>query len=153
MTTDHHPAAVPASPVAGTVRIVRAAEAEGAEPGDGFSSVVAVTIDPGEPVFAGHYPDFPIFPGVCVVECVHRGAVATAPGGERLDLAAMESVRFTGAVHPGDDIEITMRWRRADTSWICSARVQGPRAAAAQVRLRYRTLSEMPGISPADRII
>ena len=142
MATDHHVVPVPASPVAGPVRVVRAAEADEVAGGDGFSSEVAATIDAGEPVFAGHYPHLPIFPGVCVVECVHRGAVATVPGGGGLELVAMESVRFTAAVHPGDDIQVTMRWRRSGVFWVCDGRVQGPRAAVARVRLRYRTLSE-----------
>ncbi|WP_309238692.1 3-hydroxyacyl-ACP dehydratase FabZ family protein [Actinoplanes aureus] len=120
---------------------MRAAEPDGAG-GDEFTSVVAATIDPSEPVFAGHYPDFPIFPGVCVVECVHRGAVVTVPDGARLELAALESVRFTAAVHPGDDIEMSMRWRRSGVFWICDGRVRGPRATVAQVRLRYRISPE-----------
>jgi 3-hydroxyacyl-[acyl-carrier-protein] dehydratase len=142
MATNHHAVPVAAGPVAGPVRVVRTAEAEGAGNGDRFSSVVAATIDASEPVFTGHYPDFPIFPGVCVVECVHRGAVATVPGGGRLELAAIESVRFTAAVHPGDDIQVSLRWRRSGVFWICDGRVQGPRADVAQVRLRYRVLPE-----------
>ena len=150
MTTDQHAAPASATPVSAPVRILHVAEAQEAESGDGCTSVVAVRIDPDEPVFAGHYPGFPIFPGVCVVECVHRGAVATVPGGGSVELAAMESVRFTNPVHPGDEIEITMRWRRSAGAWTCAARVQGPRAAAAQVRLRYRIVSETPPVSAAD---
>ncbi|WP_326829905.1 hypothetical protein OIE13_09870 [Streptosporangium sp. NBC_01810] len=51
---------------------------------------VAITISPDEPVFAGHYPGFPIFPGMCVVEVVHRGALLTAPA------EAGETVIFEG---------------------------------------------------------
>lgn len=153
MATKQHAVRAPASPVVGPVRVVRAVEADGAEPAGGFTSVVAVTVDASEPVFAGHYPNFPIFPGVCVVECVHRGAAATAPEGGRLELAAMESVRFTGAVHPGDDIEITMRWRRSGGFWTCASQVRGPRTSVAQVRLRYRVLSETSGLSLADRSV
>ena len=146
MTTEQYAAPAPATPVVAPVRILRTADAGSADP----TSVVAVRIDAGEPVFAGHYPGFPIFPGVCVVECVHRGAVATVPGRDRVELAAMESVRFTNPVHPGDDIEITMRWRRTDGAWTCAARVQGPHTPAAQVRLRYRIVSETPPVSTAD---
>lgn len=153
MAEDQQTASAPAGPVAGPVRVVRAAEAGGSDPDEGFSSVVAVTIEPSEPVFAGHYPDFPIFPGVCVVECVHRGAVATVPQGGRVELAALESVRFTGAVHPGDDIEIAMRWRRSDGFWTCTGQVRGPRSAVAQVRLRYRAHSGVRGLSPTDRSV
>ncbi|MDG4810812.1 hypothetical protein O7634_28990 [Micromonospora sp. WMMD1120] len=153
MATGQHVHPVQAGPVVGAVRVVRAAGAEDAAPEEGLTSVVAVTIDPSEPVFAGHYPNFPIFPGVCVVECVHRGAAATAPQGWRLELMAMESVRFSGAVHPGDDLEITMRWRRSDGFWTCASQVRGPRATVAQVRLRYRAHSETSGAARADRSV
>ena len=62
----------------GAVRVVR----PGSTDPDVPPARAEVRIDPSEPVFAGHYPDFPIFPGVCVVECVHRSALATAPTGE-----------------------------------------------------------------------
>ena len=38
-----------------------------------------VTVDPAEPVLAGHYPGFPIFPGVCLVEQVRLAALAVLP--------------------------------------------------------------------------
>ncbi|MFD8519498.1 3-hydroxyacyl-ACP dehydratase FabZ family protein [Streptomyces capillispiralis] len=99
---------------------------------------VAVTGD--EPVFAGHYPDFPIFPGVCVMECV-RSAAETAPppdtGGLRL--AAVESARFLSAVHPGDELTVDITWSpRGGDTWRCAAKVATGRGPAASVRLRYR---------------
>ncbi|MFG3003929.1 3-hydroxyacyl-ACP dehydratase FabZ family protein [Streptomyces calvus] len=98
-----------------------------------------VTITEDEPVFAGHYPDFPIFPGVCVMECVRRAAESAAPpvtGGLRL--AAVESTRFLSAVHPGDELTVDITWSPRGEHWRCAAKVATGRGPAASVRLRYR---------------
>lgn len=109
----------------------------------GWQSVTALSITADEPVFAGHYPDFPIFPGVCLVECVHRSALATAPGGGELDLAALRSARFLGPVYPGDEIVVRIHWRPVAGGWICAAEVDGTTVKAAVVRLEYRLASNI----------
>lgn len=116
------------SPVAATVEVVRADAAE---------ATVAVHIDASEPVLTGHYPGFPIFPGVCVIECVHRGSMATAPQ-TGTELAAVESSRFLGPVFPGDRLTVDITWRRMDDAWRSTAKVRSERGAVASVRLRYR---------------
>ncbi|MEU4213035.1 hypothetical protein AB0F13_24090 [Streptomyces sp. NPDC026206] len=136
--TGHTAVAAPAtrpSPVAGDVRIVSARDADG-------RAAARVAVTAAEPVFAGHYPDFPIFPGVCVVECAHRAATATAPG--PAELAAVVSARFAGAVYPGDVLDIALAWRPDGDGWRCDATVTTERGKAASVRLRYRA----PGGEP-----
>ncbi|GLZ29093.1 hypothetical protein Lesp02_12830 [Lentzea sp. NBRC 105346] len=97
---------------------------------DGFLCAIAsFTVGSGEPVFAGHYPSFPLFPGVCVVECVHRAAVSLFGG----SLVAMDSVRFQGPVVPGDVLTIALKWRDG----VCAAEVTTPRGPAASVKLQY----------------
>lgn len=115
------------SPVVGAIRVERRT---------GDSAAVGLTIDPTEPVFAGHYPAFPIFPGVCVVECVHRGALATAPV-LGLALAAIESARFLGPVRPGDRLDAELNWSTQGGQLRCAAAVRTDRGPAAQVRLLY----------------
>ncbi|MEV7791250.1 hypothetical protein [Streptomyces sp. NPDC087512] len=99
-----------------------------------------VAITEQEPVFAGHYPDFPIFPGVCVMECVRRAAESVRPpqAGD-LRLAAVESTRFTAAVHPGDELAVEVTWTPRAGGWRCTAKVATQRGKAASVRLRYRS--------------
>jgi 3-hydroxyacyl-[acyl-carrier-protein] dehydratase len=101
---------------------------------------VTFTVHPDEPVFAGHYPGFPIFPGMCVVEAVHRGALETAPAeaGE-LTMAAMESVRFVAPVFPGDVLAVTVNWQKDRDFWRCKARATVDGRDAAVVKLRYRS--------------
>jgi 3-hydroxyacyl-[acyl-carrier-protein] dehydratase len=103
-----------------------------------LAAVTTITIDPTEPVFAGHYPDFPIFPGVCVVECVQRSALAVAErrGMAEPRLLAVESTRFLGAVYPGDLLTVRLELRDHEGAVRCRATASTARGDAASVRLR-----------------
>jgi 3-hydroxyacyl-[acyl-carrier-protein] dehydratase len=109
------------------------------EKSGGWTAGFAVAVTKHEPVFTGHYPDFPIFPGVCVMECVRRAAESAPPpeAGE-LRFAAVESTRFLSAVHPGDHLAVEVTWSQRAEGWRCSAKVATERGQAATVRLSYR---------------
>lgn len=104
-------------------------------------------LDPGEPLLAGHYPGFPIFPGVCLVECAHRTSLgAVGGGGEPVRLTEVESARFLGPVFPGDTVHTETVATAVEGGWRCHARlaVESPdgsgregRRQVAVVRLRY----------------
>ncbi|MGA5822794.1 3-hydroxyacyl-ACP dehydratase FabZ family protein [Kitasatospora sp. NPDC094028] len=100
------------------------------------SGTAAVLVAADEPVFPGHYPGFPIFPGVCVVEHVHHTALATLPK-PGLRLAAIESTRFLSPVFPGDRLEVEVAWQEKDGAWRCRAVAGTARGQAAAVRLRF----------------
>ncbi|MFF2650684.1 hypothetical protein [Streptomyces sp. NPDC058045] len=123
-------AAGTASPVAAPVRV----EARTAE---GLTAAASVHILDGEPVFAGHYPGFPIFPGVCIVECVRRAAADAAPDVAPGPLTAVESARFATSVHAGDTLALTLDWRRTGAGWRCDATAATARGRAARVKLRF----------------
>jgi 3-hydroxyacyl-[acyl-carrier-protein] dehydratase len=114
------------------VRVIRPVADDG-------TAEAAMDVDPTEPVFAGHYPHYPIFPGVCVVDSVHRGALATAP--TAVALASVESARFLGAVFPGDVLRMDLTWKRDGDDWLCGGKANTGRGTAASVKLRYRTVS------------
>jgi 3-hydroxyacyl-[acyl-carrier-protein] dehydratase len=100
-------------------------------------AVVRYQIAEDDQIFAGHYPGFPIYPGVCLVECVHKAALDTT---ERpLALRSVESTRFVGATFPGDEITVALRWKQIGTDWQCNGEITSERGKAATVRLRYRT--------------
>lgn len=65
----------------------------------------------GEPVFTGHFPNYPVLPGVMIVEAMAQvGAVAmlTSPeGAGKLALfAGIDNVRFKRQVKPGDTLRL-----------------------------------------------
>ncbi len=85
------------------------------EPGRRITAVKNVTHN--EPFFPGHFPGYPVMPGVLMVEALAQAAaVCLAAGGEagRLGLfAGLDGVRFRRQVFPGDTIllrvEVTRR--------------------------------------------
>ncbi|WP_053170866.1 hypothetical protein [Streptomyces sp. SBT349] len=126
------------TPVAAEVTVLRPAAADG----DGtLRAATTVVIDEREPVFPGHYPGLPIFPGVCVIECVHLSCLAaTPPGAGRQALEAVESARFLSPVFPGDRLDIDLVWSGEPPALRSTARVRTARGEAARVRVRFRPL-------------
>jgi 3-hydroxyacyl-[acyl-carrier-protein] dehydratase len=62
-----------------------------------------------EPYFAGHFPDFPVMPGVLIVEAIAQTAsvmvAATSPdmaSGKLVFFTTIEKARFRQPVRPGD---------------------------------------------------
>ena len=75
------------------------------EPGVRVVGVKNVTQN--EPFFAGHFPDYPVMPGVLIIEAMAQvGAVGVMAGGEHRDklalFAGIDGVRFRRQVLPGD---------------------------------------------------
>ncbi|WP_422770157.1 3-hydroxyacyl-ACP dehydratase FabZ family protein [Plantactinospora sp. WMMC1484] len=103
------------------------------------SAVATATVDPGDPVFAGHFPGFALLPGVYLVELVGQTVRAALRGaGYRPELAALDRCRFLSPVAPGDPlrIEVAMQWSGPELR--CTATVHGERGRTAELRLRYR---------------
>ena len=98
--------------------------------------VVEVRTDPADPVFLGHYPGFPILPGLFLVEHVHQAASAH-PATAGLRLVAVERVRFRRPVYPGDTAEAALVLAADGTGVGCAAEVTVSGVRVATVRLRY----------------
>jgi 3-hydroxyacyl-[acyl-carrier-protein] dehydratase len=75
------------------------------EPGVRALGVKNVTQN--EPFFQGHFPDYPVMPGVLIIEAMAQvGAVGVMVGGDHSDklalFAGIDGVRFRRQVVPGD---------------------------------------------------
>lgn len=98
-----------------------------------------VCMDPGNPIFAGHYPGLALVPGVCLIEFVHRTVLMTASLRDvSLALDTVVRARFLDPVFPGEDINAKVMVVPGVTHWDAKATVNGGRGAAARITLRYR---------------
>jgi beta-hydroxyacyl-ACP dehydratase FabZ len=67
-----------------------------------------------EPMFTGHFPDFPVMPGVLIVEAMAQTAgvlvLSSMPDRHKklVLLVAIESARFRKPVVPGDTLRMEM---------------------------------------------
>ena len=66
-----------------------------------------------EPYFFGHFPDFPVMPGVLIVEALAQTSsvmvAATTPGitaGKLVFFTTVEKARFRQPVRPGDVVKL-----------------------------------------------
>jgi beta-hydroxyacyl-ACP dehydratase FabZ len=80
---------------------------------DRIVGIKNVTVN--EPFFAGHFPDFPVMPGVLIVEAMAQVAgvlvLKDVPDMSKkvVFLAAIESAKFRRPVLPGDQLRIEMK--------------------------------------------
>jgi 3-hydroxyacyl-[acyl-carrier-protein] dehydratase len=75
----------------------------------GESATGIKNVSAGDICFQGHFPDYPIFPGVLIVEAMAQvGAVAVLSVPENKEkivlFAGIDNLRFRGPVFPGDTL-------------------------------------------------
>ena len=85
------------------------------QPGEG--AVGIKNISSGEIFFQGHFPGFPIFPGVLIIEALAQvGAVAVLSmpehKGKLVLFAGVDKVRFREPVLPGDILRLEVKFTR-----------------------------------------
>lgn len=81
------------------------------EEGKKVSAIKNVTAN--EPFFQGHFPDYPVMPGVLILEALAQtGAIAVLGMEENKGkigfLAGVDKCRFKRQVKPGDQLELTV---------------------------------------------
>lgn len=119
------------------------------EPGQRAVGLKNVTAN--EPIFTGHYPGRPIFPGVLMIEAMAQvGGVALLPEGETAGadgrvplLAGADKVRFRRPVVPGDQmrIEVTVLRLRGGIGKVAARATVGDEAVAeAELMFAWRRL-------------
>jgi beta-hydroxyacyl-ACP dehydratase FabZ len=113
---------------------------------DSIVGVKNVTI--GEPHFNGHFPGFPVMPGVLIVEAMAQvggilvGEVAPHTRGKIMFLASVEEAKFRKPVVPGDQLHIEMKLLRLKYS---VAKMQGIAKVDGQVVAEARLLCKLSG--------
>ncbi|MBT2491904.1 hypothetical protein J7E96_25915 [Streptomyces sp. ISL-96] len=104
-------------------------------------SVAAASADPA---VAGHYPGFPVLPGLFLVEAVDHAVRQWAPPGRIPELAGMDRCRFHQPVHPGDRVFAEAAVSRDGDGLVVRGSVATNRGRAADLRLRYRLVDGPP---------
>ncbi|WP_052441494.1 3-hydroxyacyl-ACP dehydratase FabZ family protein [Streptacidiphilus anmyonensis] len=94
-------------------------------------------VDPAAPVFAGHYPEFPLLPGVFLLDAVHHAVLRSAAERSSWRLAFVDSVRFLNPVLPGDTLTVEAAVSAVGDGWSVKATCRTDRGKAASLRLRY----------------
>ena len=118
-----------------------------AEPGRFIRAIKNVTMN--EPFFVGHFPDFPVMPGVLVVEALAQTAAILShlTRGTRHDgksfilFAAIDRARFRRPVLPGDQLVLeaeVVRIVRGVGKFATRALVDGEVAAEGELMAAIR---------------
>ncbi len=116
---------------------------------DWLLATKAVTVN--EPVFQGHFPNHPIFPGVLILESmVQASAIMASLGlGAKADdsrlylFAGVDKVRFKRPVLPGSLIKIETRTlRKVKRLWktAASAKVEDQLVCSAELLFTFQEL-------------
>jgi 3-hydroxyacyl-[acyl-carrier-protein] dehydratase len=104
-----------------------------------------------EPFFTGHFPDFPVMPGVLIIEAMAQTAgvlvLKTIPdrANKLVLLVAVENARFRRPVVPGDSLRMEMKVikRKASVAKMAGvATVDGQVVAEAEVMCKLADKEE-----------
>jgi 3-hydroxyacyl-[acyl-carrier-protein] dehydratase len=83
---------------------------------DSIVGLKNVTVN--EPHFTGHFPNFPVMPGVLIIEAMAQtagilvGTLAPHTRGKVMFLASVDEAKFRKPVVPGDQLRIEMKMLR-----------------------------------------
>lgn len=96
------------------------------EPGKTITA--ELDIDPDLPLFQGHFPGHPVFPGVLIMEALAQAACCCLMANpEREDslgyFAGIDNARFRETVLPGDTLTLTAEIQRSNKRF-CKAQVK-----------------------------
>jgi 3-hydroxyacyl-[acyl-carrier-protein] dehydratase len=112
-----------------------------------------------EPVFMGHFPHYPVMPGVLIIEALAQAAaiLSFAALGKQADansvyyFAGIDNARFKRPVGPGDQLRLEVelqREMRGIGKFKARAMVEGNLAAEADLLCAYRPIT--PSASAAS---
>jgi 3-hydroxyacyl-[acyl-carrier-protein] dehydratase len=116
-----------------------------------------------EPVFMGHFPHYPVMPGVLIIEALAQAAaiLSFVALGKQADsksvyyFAGIDNARFKRPVGPGDQLRLEVelqREMRGVGKFKARAVVEGQTAAEADLLCAYRPIapSSSPPVAPVN---
>ena len=112
------------------------------EPNQSLVALKNVTIN--EPFFQGHFPGYPVMPGVLVIEAMAQAAGLltqlsdnqSGSGDKLYYLVKVDKARFSRTVVPGDQLRLEvrlLRMRHRMGQYQCRAIVDGVEVASAEI--------------------
>lgn len=117
-------------------------------PGESLTALKNVTIN--EPIFTGHFPGMPIFPGVLILEALAQATgilgfktVTERSENELYLFAAIDDARFKKPVVPGDTMILDVKFlkeRRNIWKFYGEAKVDGVIVCSAELMCARREL-------------
>lgn len=117
-------------------------------PGESLTAIKNVTIN--EPIFTGHFPNMPIFPGVLILEALAQATgilgfktVTERSENELYLFAAIDEARFKKPVVPGDQMVLEVKFlkeRRNLWKFYGEAKVDGQVVCTAELMCARREL-------------
>ncbi|OYW90789.1 MAG: 3-hydroxyacyl-[acyl-carrier-protein] dehydratase FabZ [Alishewanella sp. 34-51-39] len=117
-------------------------------PGESLTAVKNVTMN--EPVFTGHFPGMPIFPGVLILEALAQATgilgfktVTERSENELYLFAAIDEARFKKPVLPGDTMILEVKFlkeRRNMWKFYGEAKVDGQVVCCAELMCARREM-------------
>ena len=114
-------------------------------PRQSITAIKNVTIN--EPFFQGHFPDFPVMPGVLIIEALAQTAALLTFTEEKADdavyyFAGIDGARFKKPVLPGDQLVMVATYQREKAGiykFHVTATVDGELAAEADITCAVRS--------------
>ena len=117
-------------------------------PGESLTAIKNVTVN--EPIFTGHFPGMPIFPGVLILEALAQATgilgfktVTERSENELYLFAAIDEARFKKPVLPGDTMVLEVKFlkeRRNLWKFYGEAKVDGQVVCSAELMCARREL-------------
>ena len=115
-------------------------------PGESLHAIKNVTVN--EPIFTGHFPNQPIFPGVLILEAMAQATgllgfktVENRSDNELYLFAAIDNARFKQPVLPGDTMHLHVEFlkeRRNIWKFAAEAKVDGKVVCTAKIMCARR---------------
>lgn len=118
------------------------------EPGKSIKAIKNVTVN--EPFFQGHFPQYPVMPGVLILEALAQAAgvlsfksVDEVPENSLYLFAGIDNARFKRQVLPGDQLMLCVEivaQKRGIWKYAAKAFVDGELAAEADLMSAHRVI-------------